>query len=285
MQWVNTERDPRLQREKCVSAPRCGGIPARRPAHVSLAKRVRSAILPALMSIFIGFLMVLTVIVCLLLVLIVLMQRPRQEGLGAAFGSGMMDSLAGAQTTNVLQKGTAWLGGTMFLLTFLLAVLMAHNTPTQMGSFVDPTDKPISTTPAASESTTPPSLSPASSSVVPAPISPSATPADTSAAPAAVKPADAPATPAVTTPENKPAEPATPAPTTPAPAAPAPPAADNKPAEPTSPAPAAPVTPAPAAPAPPAADSAPAPILPLPTAPPAPPAPVAPEPTPAPGSN
>ena len=36
--------------------------------------------------------------------------------LGAAFGGGMMDSLAGAQTTNVLQKGTTYLGGTLFVL-------------------------------------------------------------------------------------------------------------------------------------------------------------------------
>ncbi|MFZ4767225.1 MAG: preprotein translocase subunit SecG, partial [Roseimicrobium sp.] len=73
------------------------------------------------MSILIGFLTVLEVLVCLLLILIVLMQRPRQEGLGAAFGSGMMDSLAGAQTTNVLQKGTTWLGAVMIALTFTLA--------------------------------------------------------------------------------------------------------------------------------------------------------------------
>ena len=45
----------------------------------------------------------------LLIVLIVLMQRPKQEGLGAAFGGGMTDQMFGAQTTDVLQKGTVWL--------------------------------------------------------------------------------------------------------------------------------------------------------------------------------
>src|SRR5438046_10275177 len=81
------------------------------------------------MSIVIGILTFLEVIVCLLLVLIVLMQRPRQEGLGAAFGSGMTDQMFGAQTTNVLQKGTTWLGGILFLLTFAHAALVARNTP------------------------------------------------------------------------------------------------------------------------------------------------------------
>ncbi len=62
------------------------------------------------MDYLIGFLLVLQVLICLLLILIVLMQRPRQEGLGAAFGSGTMDQAFGAQTTNVLQKSTTWLG-------------------------------------------------------------------------------------------------------------------------------------------------------------------------------
>lgn len=79
------------------------------------------------MDILIGFLMVLETIVCLLLILVVLMQRPRQEGLGAAFGSGMTDQMFGSQTTNVLQKGTTWLGIFFFALTFVMAILMAHN--------------------------------------------------------------------------------------------------------------------------------------------------------------
>ena len=43
-------------------------------------------------------------IICLLMVLIILMQRPKQEGLGAAFGGGVTDQMFGAQTSNVLQK-------------------------------------------------------------------------------------------------------------------------------------------------------------------------------------
>src|SRR5580698_5338805 len=78
------------------------------------------------MSIIIGILTVLEVIVCLLLSLVVLAQKPRQDGLGAAFGSGMMDQFAGAQTTNVLQKATVYFGVALFALTFLLAILVSR---------------------------------------------------------------------------------------------------------------------------------------------------------------
>lgn len=66
------------------------------------------------------------VICSILLVLIVLMQRPRSEGLGAAFGSGMTESMFGAQTTDVLTKATIWLGSIFFVATLSLAILYAH---------------------------------------------------------------------------------------------------------------------------------------------------------------
>lgn len=78
------------------------------------------------MAIFIGILTFIEVLVCLLLILIVLMQRPRQEGLGASFGEGMMSQIAGAQTTNVLQKFTVYLAVLLFVLTLSLAVLTAR---------------------------------------------------------------------------------------------------------------------------------------------------------------
>src|SRR6188472_2133994 len=100
------------------------------------------------MDFLIGFLTFLEVLVCILLILIVLMQRPKQEGLGAAFGGGMMDSLAGAQTTNVLQKGTTYLGIFLFLLTTLLAWAVAHNSRRDAKSFVKESDKSAATAPA-----------------------------------------------------------------------------------------------------------------------------------------
>jgi preprotein translocase subunit SecG len=54
------------------------------------------------------------------------MQRPKSEGLGAAFGGAVTENIFGAQTTNVLVKFTAWLAGTFFVITFALSILYAH---------------------------------------------------------------------------------------------------------------------------------------------------------------
>ncbi|WP_018291889.1 preprotein translocase subunit SecG [Verrucomicrobium sp. 3C] len=62
-------------------------------------------------------------LVALLLVFVILMQRSKQEGLGAAFGSGVTDALFGAQTSSILVKGTAWLATLFFLLAVILSFL------------------------------------------------------------------------------------------------------------------------------------------------------------------
>src|SRR5688500_3004622 len=80
------------------------------------------------MSILINVLLVIHVLVSLLIILVVLMQRPKNEGLGAAFGGGMTDNLFGAQTTNVLQSFTRWLGGIFFVVTILLSFLYVRQT-------------------------------------------------------------------------------------------------------------------------------------------------------------
>ena len=76
------------------------------------------------LSISINLLLVIHVIICLLLALVVLMQRPKQEGLGAAFGAGLTDQAFGARTTDVLQKGTVYLGTLFFIVTLVLAILI-----------------------------------------------------------------------------------------------------------------------------------------------------------------
>lgn len=77
-----------------------------------------------LLSAFIYIVFALLLIVCALLLLVVLMQRPKQEGLGAAFGAQMTDQAFGAQTTDVLKKGTVLFGSLFMILCFILAVLM-----------------------------------------------------------------------------------------------------------------------------------------------------------------
>src|SRR6266536_2017078 len=84
------------------------------------------AIFAVPMSILINLLLGLWIFVALLMVLVILMQRPKSEGLGAAFGGAVTENIFGAQTTNVLVKFTAWLAGIFFALTFALSILYAH---------------------------------------------------------------------------------------------------------------------------------------------------------------
>ncbi len=188
------------------------------------------------MDILIGILTVVEVLVCLLLILIVLMQRPRQEGLGASFGDGMMSQIAGAQTTNVLQKFTVYLAVALFILTLSLAVLTSRQQSQKAGKKLF--DAP------------PPPAAPATVEAPKVEVKPVEAP---KAGDAAATPAPAPATEA-----KKPEEAPKPAVEAPKPAAPAAPAAPVTPAPAPVPATAAPAAPAPA----PAATPAPAPAAP-----------------------
>jgi preprotein translocase subunit SecG len=85
------------------------------------------------LSIFIPVLLAILVIVCVLLTLVVLMQRPKNEGLGAAFGSGVTENIFGAQTATVLTKATVYLGCIFFALTLLLTVLTARQSAGRVG--------------------------------------------------------------------------------------------------------------------------------------------------------
>ncbi|MEI6280237.1 MAG: preprotein translocase subunit SecG [Verrucomicrobiae bacterium] len=78
------------------------------------------------MFILLPFLITLHILICILIVLVVLMQRPRSEGLGAAFGGGMTENMFGAQTTNVLVKFTSWLAVVFFAITLLLSIITAR---------------------------------------------------------------------------------------------------------------------------------------------------------------
>jgi preprotein translocase subunit SecG len=74
------------------------------------------------MWLIVPILLTLHIIICLLLVLVILMQLPRSEGLGAAFGGAVTENIFGAQTTHVLARFTVWLGVAFFAITLLLAI-------------------------------------------------------------------------------------------------------------------------------------------------------------------
>jgi preprotein translocase subunit SecG len=132
------------------------------------------------MHILLYFLLTLHVLVCLLMVLVVLMQRPRSEGLGAAFGSGMTENIFGAQTTHVLAKFTTWLGIAFFVLTLALAMTYSHLYSSQTALNKELMSMPVpkaSATPAAISTPAPtatpaPSASPIASATPVANVSP-----------------------------------------------------------------------------------------------------------------
>ncbi len=72
------------------------------------------------MSILIGFLYVVEVVVCLLLGLVVMLQKPKEGGLGGIAG-GMSEAVFGADAGNVLIKTTIILGSIFLINTLALA--------------------------------------------------------------------------------------------------------------------------------------------------------------------
>ena len=108
-------------------------------------------------------------LVCILLTLLVLMQKPRSEGLGAAFGGNFTDSIFGAQTSDILTKGTIWLGGIFMAITLVLGVLYSHrqadqsNIKDQLSKPVAPISAPAATTISNTVSLTNGTIIPASS--------------------------------------------------------------------------------------------------------------------------
>lgn len=75
------------------------------------------------MSILIALLYVVEVAVCIMLALVVMLQKPKEGGLGGALGGGALESALGADAGNVLIKTTAILGAVFLLNTLVLARL------------------------------------------------------------------------------------------------------------------------------------------------------------------
>jgi preprotein translocase subunit SecG len=114
------------------------------------------------------------------MILVILMQRPKSEGLGAAFGAGVTENIFGAQTTNVLVKFTTWLAGIFFALTFALSVLYSHHSVASSDFRRElMKNQPAQTSPAPAKTQSSPGSSPVTT---PAQASPAVSPA-VSAAP------------------------------------------------------------------------------------------------------
>ena len=137
-------------------------------------------------------------LVCILVVLVILMQRPSANaGMGSALGGGAAETVFGGESANVLSKMTTTLTVILFVLSFGLYLGFVAREKTAPKALDAKATTPV---------TAPAAPAPAPAATVPAaPKAPVATP--TAPAPAAAKPQSTPA-PAATTP----AKPAAPAP-------------------------------------------------------------------------
>jgi preprotein translocase subunit SecG len=110
------------------------------------------------------------VIDCAFMGLVIMMQRSKQEGLGAAFGGGFTESVWGAQTSSVLVKATVWAAIFFFMLSISLARLYSHRaTLMEKGS---PVQQELLKPVAPATTNTAPTAAPAHASTQPAPIAP-----------------------------------------------------------------------------------------------------------------
>ena len=76
-----------------------------------------------------ALIVILTIIhvgIALALIGLVLMQKSSEQGVGAAFGGGMTDTVFGAGTTTALQKMTVWCAVALLATTVSLAILQAR---------------------------------------------------------------------------------------------------------------------------------------------------------------
>ncbi len=137
-----------------------------------------------------GLLIFVEIISSILLIVIILLQRSKSEGLGLAFGSQMGESLFGARAGNVLVKATMWLGIIFVVNTTVLAKIYSHasSQPLVSASSIpapSPVPRPLA-----------PNQSPAPSAPMASPVTPASPSAPVSAMPFSMPeatPASAPA--------------------------------------------------------------------------------------------
>jgi preprotein translocase subunit SecG len=83
-----------------------------------------------MMNLLIGFLTVVLVLDCLILILLILIQLPKKDaGAGVAFGGAATDALFGAGSGTALTKITKYCSGLFLGLALFLSILNAHHTP------------------------------------------------------------------------------------------------------------------------------------------------------------
>ncbi|NQT94672.1 MAG: preprotein translocase subunit SecG [Lentisphaerae bacterium] len=106
-----------------------------------------------MLTILVYILLFVEVVSSFLLIVVILIQKPRAHGAGMAFGAGMGESLFGAQMGNVLTRTTVILAIVFLANTTALSVISTVRRPTSVAERIKPTAPPVSpfALPAASE--------------------------------------------------------------------------------------------------------------------------------------
>ena len=124
------------------------------------------------MNILIGLLTAIHVIVALVLIGLVLMQKSSEQGIGAAFGGGVTETVFGGSTTTALVRMTIWCACILLCTTLILAVLHSRHggggeslmertlqtapaTPMEMPSASQPANLPLTPSPESTPVETP----------------------------------------------------------------------------------------------------------------------------------
>ena len=89
------------------------------------------------MTILISLLLIVEVLSAFLLIVVILAQKSKDQGLGMAFGSGMGESLFGSRAGNVLTRMTITLAAVFMLTTIVLGILFAKGKGGSSGSVMD----------------------------------------------------------------------------------------------------------------------------------------------------
>ena len=117
------------------------------------------------MSILISILLIIEVLVAFLLIVVILAQKSKDQGLGMAFGSGMGESLFGSRAGNVLTRMTVGLSAAFMVTTILLGILFAQGRGGH-GSVMDRADRAAPAAPGVPMAP-PPAAAPLAGSEVP----------------------------------------------------------------------------------------------------------------------
>jgi len=129
------------------------------------------------MNILIWLFTAIHVLVALFLVVLVLMQKSKDQGVGAAFGGGMTETIFGAGTTTALVRMTIWCACILLATTLILAVLHSHRSSRATSRSLLERTAPAAATPVSQPPTMPVAPAPASEPAAPAAPAAPATPA------------------------------------------------------------------------------------------------------------